>query len=84
MTSYNNHRSWIITHALLEILKHSDMGIDDTITITDTDLLECTNSLKINDFNFSFVKSLKKNLLFEGYKVVYKENKILKVEKIKA
>jgi hypothetical protein len=80
MNSYNEHKSWILTYVVLALIKKQKTGIDDTITITSNDLLECTNSLKINDFNFNFVKGLKKNLAFENYKIVYKEAKILKVK----
>jgi hypothetical protein len=43
MTVYTQHKSWIITHSILNMVKTKDTDIDDTITITDTDLLECTN-----------------------------------------
>ncbi|KAA6335333.1 hypothetical protein EZS27_016423 [termite gut metagenome] len=84
MNFYNNHKSWILAYVILELIKKQETGIDDTKTITVNDLLQCTNSLKINDFNFNFVKRLKKNLAFENYKIVYKEAKILKVKHYEA
>ncbi|KAA6331770.1 hypothetical protein EZS27_019651 [termite gut metagenome] len=82
MASYTKHKSWIITHALLEVLKKEEAGIDGTITINSNDLKDCIISLKIKDFNFSFVKGLKKNLNFENYRIVYREKTVVKIQKI--
>jgi hypothetical protein len=82
MTSYNDHKSWIITHAVINLLSTQAYGIDNTITINTSDLQNCINSLKIKDFDFSFVKSLKRNLAFENYKIVYREKTVLKIQKM--
>jgi hypothetical protein len=82
MNTYDNHKSWILIYVLLELIKKGETGIDGTITITANELSDCINSLKIKDFNFNYVKGLKRNLTFENYKILYKEAKILKIKKI--
>ncbi|KAA6322491.1 hypothetical protein EZS27_027968 [termite gut metagenome] len=82
-TNYPSHKLWVIIHVISQILQNKEKkgDIDIDVTITDKDLQECINSLKITNFNFNYVKSLKKSLSIEGWKVVYKENKVLKVQK---
>jgi hypothetical protein len=66
---------------IIEVLEHSDLDIDGTITIQQTDLSDVLEDLRISNFEFNRVAKLKKTLSFEGYKIVYRDIKVLKVEK---
>jgi hypothetical protein len=83
MNFYNEHKSWILTYVLLKFIETQPSGMNEVITVQEADLQGCINSLKINDFNFNFVKGLEKNLAFENYKIIYKEAKILKVKQFR-
>jgi hypothetical protein len=81
MTSYNETKSKRIIEAIIEVVKSKDADIDTTTLVSETDLKSVLNELRITDFNYNYVKGLKRNLEFEKWKVVFKDNKVLKVEK---
>jgi hypothetical protein len=81
MTSYTEAKSKRIIDKILEVAKRSDTDIDGTINIRDTDMEDVLNELRISNFDFNFVKALKRTLSFYSYLIVYKENKILKLKK---
>jgi hypothetical protein len=81
MTSYTEQKSKRIIDAIVEILKHSDTDIDNTVTVSEVDMQDVLDDLKITDFNFNYVVALKKQLQFEGYRIMYKDTKILKVDR---
>ncbi|KAA6352552.1 hypothetical protein EZS27_000004 [termite gut metagenome] len=81
MTSYTEQKSKRIIDIILEVLKRSDTDIDNTVTVSEIDIQDVLDELKITNFNFNYVAALKKRLQFEGYKIMYKDTKILKVER---
>jgi phosphatidate phosphatase PAH1 len=81
MKSYTDQKSKIILKKIIEILEHSDVDIDGTITVQQTDLSDVLEDLRISNFDLNYVAKLKKTLSFEGYKVIYRDIKVLKVEK---
>jgi hypothetical protein len=78
MTTYA--KSKIIVNRIIEILKSSEVDIDTTVSIQDTDLMDVLSDTDITDFDFNKVGGLKKQLNYMGYKIVYKDTKILKVK----
>jgi predicted DNA-binding ArsR family transcriptional regulator len=81
MRSYTAPTSKIILKRIIEILADSDVEIDDTITVQKTDLSDILEDLRISNFDFNCVAKLKKTLSFEGYKIIYKDSKVVKVKK---
>ncbi|KAA6328316.1 hypothetical protein EZS27_022771 [termite gut metagenome] len=81
MNSYTDQKSKIILKRIIEVLEHSDVEIDDTITVQQTDLSDVLEDLRISNFDFNCVAKLKKTLSFEGYKIIYKDSKAVKVKK---
>ncbi|KAA6305908.1 hypothetical protein EZS27_042437 [termite gut metagenome] len=81
MRSYTAQTSEIILKRIIEILADSDVEIDDTITVRETDLSDILEDLRISNFDFNCVAKLKKTLSFEGYKIIYKDSKVVKVKK---
>ncbi|KAA6324277.1 hypothetical protein EZS27_026377 [termite gut metagenome] len=81
MTSYTNPRNKLILRRIIEVIKQSETDLDGTITITETDFKEILRQVKITDFNFNHVAGLKKVLSFENYKIIFKDIKVLKVER---
>jgi hypothetical protein len=78
MTSYA--KSKIIVNRIIEVLEHSDVDIDTTVSISESDLTDVLSETDITDFDFNKVGGLKKRLNYMGYKIVYKDTKILKVK----
>ncbi|KAA6301298.1 MAG: hypothetical protein EZS26_002495 [Candidatus Ordinivivax streblomastigis] len=81
MRSYTAPTSKIILKRIIEVLADSDLDIDGTITVRETDLSDILEDVRISCFDFKYVAKLKKTVSFEGYKIVYKDSKVLKVKK---
>ncbi|KAA6313832.1 hypothetical protein EZS27_035458 [termite gut metagenome] len=81
MKSYTENKSRAICKKIIEVLERSEMDIDNTISINETDLTDVLEELRISNLDFNRVAKLKKAVSFEGYKIVYKDTKVLKVEK---
>jgi hypothetical protein len=81
MKNYVERKNKVILSYIIEFVKknNTDMDIDNTITVTANDLTEVLNECQIKDFSFEYVKGLKKTLAFESYKILYKDDKILKI-----
>ncbi|KAA6311563.1 hypothetical protein EZS27_037331 [termite gut metagenome] len=81
MKSYTAPTSKIILKRIIEVLADSDVDIDGTITVRETDLSDTLEDVRISRFDFKYVAKLKKTVSFEGYKIIYKDSKVLKVKK---
>ncbi|KAA6335912.1 hypothetical protein EZS27_015909 [termite gut metagenome] len=81
MKSYTENQSRAICKRIIEVLERSEMDIDNTISINETDLTDVLEELRVSNFDFNRVAKLKKTVSFEGYKIVYKDTKVLKIEK---
>ncbi|KAA6323200.1 hypothetical protein EZS27_027336 [termite gut metagenome] len=80
MTSYTEVKSKVIRNRILEILKQSEVDIDKTVSITESDLTDVLTDLQINNFDFGKVAGLRKEINYTGYKIVYKDAKIMKIK----
>ncbi|KAA6306816.1 hypothetical protein EZS27_041521 [termite gut metagenome] len=80
MKSYTAQTSEIILKRIIEVLERSDVDIDGTITVRERDLSDILEDVRISHFDFKYVAKLKKTVSFEGYKIVYKDAKVLKVK----
>jgi hypothetical protein len=79
---YNEAKNKILLNYIIEYVKkeRSNKDIDDTITVSaETDLKEVISECEIINFSFERVKGLRKELSFESYKIMYKDDKTLKV-----
>jgi phosphatidate phosphatase PAH1 len=81
MKSYTDPTSKIILQRIIEVLERSDVDIDGTITVRETDLSDILEDVRMSNFDFKYVAKLKKTVSFEGYKIIYKDAKVLKVKK---
>jgi hypothetical protein len=80
MISYTQAKSKVIRNRILEILEHSEVDIDTTIQINESDLSELLTELAISNFDFGKVAGLRKELNFVGYKIIYKDAKLMKIK----
>ncbi|KAA6327660.1 hypothetical protein EZS27_023365 [termite gut metagenome] len=73
-------KSKVIRNRILEILEHSEVDIDTTVSVCESDLSELLSDLQITNFDFGKVAGLRKEINYTGYKIVYKDAKIMKIK----
>jgi hypothetical protein len=56
------------------------VDIDTTVSINESDLTDVLSDLQITNFDFGKVAGLKKEINYTGYKIVYKDAKLMKIK----